>query len=165
MIEARDTFEIRKRMPVRFRMGNWRLIYQLSTHGCSYQTFYKNIEHQCPLVIAIKTDEGERIGCFLSTELKISRGYLGTPEAFVFRWGEGIEVFGGQGNAGNQFFAAGGRNELVVGGGRGSAIWVGGNMQAGTSQECETYRSPALTKKEQFKIVDIEVWVIGKYHY
>jgi hypothetical protein len=53
----------------------------------------------------------------------------------------------------------------MIGGGKGAAIWMGGNMKYGTSQECTTYGSPMLTTKEQFGIVDVEVWMITKHEY
>jgi LysM repeat protein len=133
ILDLQSVREIRKHVPTRFRMRNWKLAFQLSQHGCSFQTFYKNIERQWPLVIGIRTDSNERIGCFVSTELKISRGYLGTPDCFVFRIWENVEVFGTRGGR-NCFFVTGGKNELGVGsGGKGAAIWVGGNMQSGAS--------------------------------
>jgi hypothetical protein len=165
ILEALDVAAIRKRIPSRFQTGNWKLVYLLSTHGCSYQTFYQNIDHQWPLVIAIRTNQDERIGCFLCSELKIMRGYTGSPEAFVFRIREGFEAFGGHTVSGNALWAAGGRNELVIGGGGGAAIWLGESMEAGTSQECATYGSPMLTEKEQFRVVNVEVWVLTNCEY
>jgi hypothetical protein len=48
--------------------------------------------------------------------------------------------------------------ELAIGGGRGTAIFIGQDMLFGRSEPCETFGSPQLTMKDQFKIVELEAW-------
>jgi hypothetical protein len=69
IIEPPHIIEMRKRLPRRYRNGDWRLLFQLSTDGCSCQTLYDRAEGRWPLVVAVQTDSNDRIGAFLSSKL------------------------------------------------------------------------------------------------
>jgi hypothetical protein len=162
ILEPPHILELRKRLPRRNRNGDWRLLFQLSVDGCSYQTMYDRIGQAWPLVLALRTDIGDRIGAFLSSELKVSREYLGRPDCFVWRIRDEMEIFGGSGPPANRFFVACAADEIIVGGGDGAAIMIGDMFVSGRSQPCATYGSPMLTLKERFKIIDVEIWVVMK---
>jgi hypothetical protein len=163
IIDRKDAMQIQGNMPARFRGSMWRLMFQLSTHGCSYSTLYEQTEKQEPLILVIKTDADERIGAFLPIGLKRSRRYYGTGETFVCRFDPKVDVFRWcQGPESNEFFVASSTEELIVGGGGGAAIWIGDAMGNGRSEECKTFQSPRLTRVSSFRVVDVEVWKIGQ---
>jgi hypothetical protein len=160
ILRAADIAEIRRRLLRRNRNGDWRLLFQLSTDGCSYQTMYDKVRQCSPVVIAVKTEAGDRIGAFLSCELKISRGFIGQPDSFVWRVRAGVEFFGGSERPANRFFVACTADEIIVGGGDSAAIIIGDALMTGRSQRCATYGSPMLTEKERFRVIDFEVWAV-----
>jgi hypothetical protein len=162
ILEQQQILEIRKRLPRRNRNGDWRLLFQLSTDGCSYQTMYDKVGQSWPVVIAVRTDVGDRIGAFLSSELKVSRGYYGQPDSFVWRIKDTVEMFGGAGPPPNRFFVACTNEEIMIGGGNGAAIHVGEMLDIGRSRPCVTYGSPMLTQKERFQVIELEVWLVMK---
>jgi hypothetical protein len=163
IMERTDAIQIQGNMPPRFRGATWRLMFQLSTHGCSYSTLYEQTEKQEPLMLLVLTDGDERIGAFLPHGLKRSRRYYGTGETFVVRFRPKLDVFRwAQGPDSNEFFVASSTEELTVGGGGGAAIWMGDAMGAGRSDECKTFGSPRLTRGASFRVVDVEVWKIGQ---
>jgi hypothetical protein len=162
IIDEQHMIEIRKHLPRRNRNGDWHLLFQLSTDGCSCQTMYDKVAGRWPIIIGVKTDMNDRIGAFLSSELKIARGFTGQPDSFVWRIRDTIEMFGGSGPPANRLFVACGLDEIKIGGGDGTAIYMGSMFQIGTSQACMTYGSPMLTQKERFGIIDVEVWMISR---
>jgi hypothetical protein len=154
--------EMRRRFPRRHQNGNWQLLYQLSTDGCSMQTMYDKVAHKWPVVIAVKTDRDDRIGAFLTSELKVSRGYYGQPDSFVWRIQETVEMFGGSGPPPNRYFVSCVPDQINIGGGPEPAILIGDRFESGISRECTTYASPPLTERERFGIVDVEIWAVSK---
>jgi LysM repeat protein len=161
VFEEQAVREIRRRIPRTHRGRDWALAYRLSVDGCSYLTLYDRVRGACPLVIAAKTDSGDRFGAFLSCELKAARGFQGNGHIFVFKMDPEFQAFHWAGDANNSFLAAGDR-ELAVGGGGGSAFFIGADMLVGRSEPCDTFRSPQLTMKEQFKIVEFEAWRLAQ---
>lgn len=149
---------LRLHLPHRYRTGNWKLLFCLSKDGCSYRTFFSRTEKKHPVVMVLLTDGNERIGCFVSCGFMFSRHYYGSGETFVFRLQPSVEIF--KWAQGNEFFTCSTENEIAIGGGGASAIWIGGNLLNAFSESCPTFDSPSLTKEMRFKIVDLEVWQI-----
>jgi hypothetical protein len=163
ILGQRHILEIRNRLPRRSRNGDWKLLFQLSTDGCSYQTMFDKVAQCWPVVVAVRTDMNDRIGAFLSCELKISKGYVGQPDSFVWRINDAdtVEIFCGAVPPENRFFVACTADEMIIGG-DGAAIMIGDMFERGRSQPSATYGSPRLTQKERFRVLDVEVWVVMK---
>ena len=149
--------DLRSQMPYRYRNCNWNLLYQLSKHGTSYRTFFNCTEKAMPVVLLIKTDNGDKIGAYISSGLKFSKRYYGTGETFVFRFNPKCESFKWS-EGSNQFFVTSTSTEIGLGGGGSSAIWIDGDLFNGISEPCSTFNSPQLTKEYRFKCIEIEVW-------
>ena len=153
-----DVCGLRLHFPHRYRTGNWKLLFCLSKDGCSYRTFFSRTERKYPVVMVLKTDGDERIGCFVSCGFTFSRNYYGSGETFVFKLQPKLEIF--KWAQVNEFFTCCSENEIAVGGGGASAIWIGGSFLNAFSESCPTFNSPSLTKEMRFKVVDLEVWQI-----
>ena len=152
---------LRQRLPIRFRDSNWRLLFQLSQDGSSYQTFYERTERAAPVVLLLWADTGERFGGYVSTGFKYSRKYYGTGETFVFRFTDGgIDVYNWA--RANDYFTTSTDKELSIGGGTAAAIWLDACFLNGYSEECATFGSPTLTKNPHFKVLDVEVWSLER---
>ena len=152
---------IRRSVPYRFKNGNWHLLYQLSRDGSSYFTFYNRIQKKNPLILLILTDKEEKIGAYLSTGIHQSSRFYGSGESFVFSLFPHYECF--KWSQINNYFVSSTDNEIVIGGGGASAIWIDSKMASAYSGECETFSSPSLTTEPNFNILDIEVWSLDPF--
>ena len=158
ILSTAEILELRRSIPARFRNGSWRLLFCLSKHGCSYQTFFSRTEKKSPVILAILTDSGERLGCYTSSAFACSRRHYGSGETFVFKLQPQLQVF--RWSQANEFFTCSTSNEIAIGGGGSSAIWIDGNLLNAYSESCSTFNSPGLTQERSFKIKNIEAWQI-----
>jgi hypothetical protein len=158
-----DIRVIQANLPARVRGRPWQLVYQLSTHGCTYTALCGATARADAVVIGVLTTAGDRIGAFLPLGLRPSARYYGSGETFVFRTTPRVEVFrwAQDSDDGNSYFVATTMEDIAIGGGGAPAIWIGRNFVAGFSDTCPTFKSPQLTAQREFKIVDIEVWKVG----
>ena len=156
-----DVSRIRSGLPIRFKYASWLLLFQLSRDGKSYTTFYDKTQRHEPLVLVIRTADGDKLGAYVSNGLKMSRRYYGSGETFVFHFNPEYHDYHWSVTNGNQYFVASSREEIALGGGGSSAIWLDGEFRTGVSEPCKTYNSPALASKTRFEVLEVEVWVIG----
>jgi hypothetical protein len=161
VLEPAQFAQLRLSVPPRFRRGRWRLVYQMSRDGASLATLFQKTERTEPIVIALKTCDGEQIGAYVADGVRRSKRYYGRGETFVYKFSPVFEVFWAR-TGGNQFFVAGSADELAIGGGGASAIWIGVGVEHGYSDACSTFGSPALTREpgERFRIADLEARTI-----
>ncbi|OHT08834.1 hypothetical protein TRFO_22596 [Tritrichomonas foetus] len=153
-----DFTSLRTSLPYRYKNGNWRLLFQLSRDGCSYSSFFKRTENLYPIVLVLKTDNNERIGAFASRGFQFSQQYYGSGETFVFKLTPKYEFY--TWSQANKYFIASSEEEISIGGGGSSAIWIDGNLLSAFSESCSTFNSPGLTSNYNFKINDLEAWKI-----
>lgn len=156
-----DVPRIRGSLPTRFKYAGWLLLFQLSRDGKSYTTFYDKTQRHEPLVLLIRTADGEKIGAYISNGLKMSRRYYGSGETFVFKLNPEYTAYHWSIANGNQYFVASSCEEIALGGGGDSALWLDGEFRTGISEPCKTYNSPGLCSKTRFDVLEVEVWVIG----
>ncbi|KAF7247011.1 Oxidation resistance protein 1 [Varanus komodoensis] len=92
-----------------------------------------------------------------SEPFKVSDGFYGTGETFLFTFCPDFEIFKWTGD--NMFFLKGDMDALAFGGGGGEfALWLDGDLYHGRSHSCKTFGNHTLSKKEDFIIQDIEIW-------
>jgi LysM repeat protein len=152
---------IRSVLPIRFRTAPWKLLYQLSADGCSYQTLYQRTGQLTPLVLVMETDAHEKFGVYLPSGLRNSKDYYGTGETLLFRLSPAFQAFAWNRSTSNQLFTLSTLDELVVGGGS-PAIWLGPGLLEGYSEPCAIFASPRLTRHRHFRVMNAEVWRIGE---
>ncbi|XP_036193940.1 oxidation resistance protein 1 isoform X4 [Myotis myotis] len=106
----------------------------------------------------LQPDQIEKVfGALASEPFKVSDGFYGTGETFVFTFRPEFEVFKWTGD--NMFFIKGDMDSLAFGGGGGEfALWLDGDLYHGRSHSCKTFGNNTLSKKEDFFIQDIEIW-------
>jgi LysM repeat protein len=163
IFESRDVDQVRAAMPIRFRRSNWRQLYQLSVHGCSYRTVYERVRKAEPLLLFIQTDSQDRIGAYLPVGLEESRDYYGGGETFVFRLTPAFHPFGWCRSPANRCFTLSTADELSLGGGGSAAIWLGQSFYEGYSDACATFAPAPLTAHRHFRVIDVEVWAVGEH--
>ncbi|KAL4624754.1 oxidation resistance protein 1-like isoform X3 [Arapaima gigas] len=158
LLKADQIEKIARNLPPRTIGYPWSLAYSTSKHGMSIKTLYRAMQAQdSPVLLVIKDSDGQLFGALASEPFKISDGFYGTGETFLFTFYPAFEVFRWTGD--NMFFMKGDMDSLAFGGGGGEfGLWLDGDLYHGRSHSCKTFANRMLSKKEDFYIQDIEIW-------
>ncbi|XP_036899912.1 TLD domain-containing protein 2 isoform X8 [Sturnira hondurensis] len=157
---------------------SWSLAFCTARDGFSLRSLYRQMEgHSGPVLLALKDQDGQRttkffplqtarssapqmFGAFSSSEFRLSRGFYGTGETFLFSFSPQLKVFKWTGS--NSFFVKGDVDSLMMGSGSGQfGLWLDGDLYHGGSHPCATFNNEVLARREQFCIKDLEAWVLS----
>ncbi|XP_019112083.2 oxidation resistance protein 1a isoform X1 [Larimichthys crocea] len=158
LLEADQIEKLAKNLPPRTIGYPWTLVFGTSKHGMSIKTLYRAMQGQdTPVLMVIKDSDGQVFGALASEPFKVSDGFYGTGETFLFTFNPEFEVYKWTGD--NMFFIKGDMDSLAFGGGSGEfGLWLDGDLYHGRSHSCKTFGNPMLSKKEDFYVQDIEIW-------
>ncbi|XP_024122862.1 oxidation resistance protein 1a isoform X1 [Oryzias melastigma] len=158
LLEAEQIEKLAKNLPPRTIGYPWRLAFGTAKHGMSIKTLYRAMQGQdTPVLMVIKDSDGQVFGALASEPFKVSDGFYGTGETFLFSFYPEFEVYKWTGD--NMFFIKGDMDSLAFGGGSGEfGLWLDGDLYHGRSHSCKTFGNPMLSKKEDFFVQDIEIW-------
>jgi hypothetical protein len=156
ILNASEINQLRLALPYRMRKLSWEKLYAATEHGVSLSTMFARSERRMPILMVILTSERIKLGAYLPTGLKPLRGYSGSGETFVFHFTPEIQVY--RWSQKNTFFTSVSVDDIAVGGGSGSAIFLTGALKRGFSSPCDTFDSVMLTRKDQFDMIDVELW-------
>ncbi|ROL45052.1 Oxidation resistance protein 1 [Anabarilius grahami] len=150
--------QLAKHLPPRTIGYPWSLAFSTSKHGMSIKSLYRTMQGQdSPVLMVIKDSDGQLFGALASEPFKVSDGFYGTGETFVFSFCPELEVFKWTGD--NMFFIKGDPDSLAFGGGGGEfGLWLDGDLYHGRTHSCKTFGNPMLSKTEDFYVQDIEIW-------
>ncbi|XP_061676556.1 oxidation resistance protein 1a isoform X2 [Syngnathoides biaculeatus] len=158
LLEADQIEKLARNLPPRTIGYPWTLAFGTSKHGMSIKTLYRAMQGQdTPVLMVIKDSDGQVFGALASEPFKVSDGFYGTGETFLFTFNPAFEVYKWTGD--NMFFIKGDMDSLAFGGGSGEfGLWLDGDLYHGRSHSCKTFGNPMLSKKEDFYVQDIEIW-------
>ncbi|XP_060717320.1 oxidation resistance protein 1a isoform X2 [Tachysurus vachellii] len=158
LLEAEQIEKLAKHLPPRTIGYPWTLAFSTSKHGMSIKTLYRIMQGQdSPVLLVIKDSDGQVFGALASEPFKVSDGFYGTGETFLFSFYPQFEVYKWTGD--NMFFIKGDMDSLAFGGGSGEfGLWLDGDLYHGRSHSCKTFGNPMLSTKEDFFVQDIEIW-------
>ncbi|KAG7470124.1 hypothetical protein MATL_G00135900 [Megalops atlanticus] len=158
LLQADQIEKLAKHLPPRTIGYPWTLAFGTAKHGMSIKTLYRAMQGQdTPVLMVIKDSDGEVFGALASEPFKVSDGFYGTGETFLFSFYPEFEVFKWTGD--NMFFIKGDMDSLAFGGGGGEfGLWLDGDLYHGRSHSCKTFGNPMLSRKEDFYVQDIEIW-------
>lgn len=79
----------------------WRLAYSPRVHGVSIHTLHRRMAEEGPSLLIVQDHDGQVFGGFASAPWKVSDGYFGTGETFVFKFkkrqpGPGVAQWAGE---------------------------------------------------------------------
>uniref|UniRef100_A0A3B3YXG5 TLDc domain-containing protein n=1 Tax=Poecilia mexicana TaxID=48701 RepID=A0A3B3YXG5_9TELE len=156
LLEADQIEKLARNLPPRTIGYPWTLAFGTSKHGMSIKTLYRAMQGQdTPVLLVIKDSDGQVFGALASEPFKVSDGFYGTGETFLFTFNPEFEVYKWTGD--NMFFIKGDMDSLAFGGGSGEfGLWLDGDLYHGRSHSCKTFGNPMLSKKEDFYVQDIE---------
>ncbi|KAM6142542.1 oxidation resistance protein 1 isoform 2-T2 [Phoenicopterus ruber ruber] len=158
LLQPEQIEKLTKSLPPRTIGYPWTLAYSTAKHGMSLKTLYRTmVGLDTPVLLVIKDSDGQVFGALASEPFKVSDGFYGTGETFMFTFSPDFEVFKWTGD--NMFFIKGDMDSLAFGGGGGEfALWLDGDLYHGRSHSCKTFGNHTLSKREDFIIQDIEIW-------
>ncbi|XP_054477089.1 oxidation resistance protein 1a isoform X2 [Anoplopoma fimbria] len=158
LLEADQIEKLARNLPPRTIGYPWTLAFGTSKHGMSIKSLYRAMQGQdTPVLMVIKDSDGQVFGALASEPFKVSDGFYGTGETFLFTFNPEFEVYKWTGD--NMFFMKGDMDSLAFGGGSGEfGLWLDGDLYHGRSHSCKTFGNPMLSKKEDFYVQDIEIW-------
>uniref|UniRef100_A0A8C2CQ63 Oxidation resistance protein 1 n=1 Tax=Cyprinus carpio TaxID=7962 RepID=A0A8C2CQ63_CYPCA len=158
LLEAEQIEKLAKHLPPRTVGYPWNLAFSTSKHGMSIKTLYRAMQDQdSPMLLVIKDSDGQIFGALASEPFKVSEGFYGTGETFLFTFYPEFEAYKWTGD--NLFFIKGDMDSLAFGGGSGEfGLWLDGDLYHGRSHSCKTFGNPMLSMKEDFFVQDIEIW-------
>ncbi|RXN20313.1 oxidation resistance 1-like isoform X2 [Labeo rohita] len=158
LLEAEQIEKLAKHLPPRTIGYPWNLAFSTSKHGMSIKTLYRAMQDQdSPMLLVIKDSDGQIFGALASEPFKVSEGFYGTGETFLFTFYPEFEAYKWTGD--NLFFIKGDMDSLAFGGGSGEfGLWLDGDLYHGRSHSCKTFGNPMLSMKEDFFVQDIEIW-------
>ncbi|MBN3301931.1 OXR1 protein, partial [Amia calva] len=158
ILEAADIQQISNHLPPRTVGHSWKLTYSTSVHGSSLKTLYRKLAHsESPGLLVIKDFHNQVFGSFMSHSLRPSETFYGTGETFLFTFYPEFKCFYWTGE--NSFFIKGDLDSIAIGGGSGHfGLWLDENLYLGRSSSCSTFNNSPLSKTDDFRVMEIEVW-------
>nr|XP_019605764.1 PREDICTED: TLD domain-containing protein 2 isoform X2 [Rhinolophus sinicus] len=148
-------------LPPRVTGHSWSLAFCTSRDGFSLRSLYRRMEgHSGPVLLVLRDQDGQKFGAFSSSALRLSKGFYGTGETFLFSFSPQLKVFKWTGN--NSFFVKGDLDSLMMGSGSGQfGLWLDGDLYHGGSHPCATFNNEVLARQEQFCIMELEAWALS----
>ncbi|KAM7124996.1 TLD domain-containing protein 2 isoform 3-T5 [Molossus nigricans] len=146
---------------IRVTGHSWSLAFCTARDGFSLRSLYRRMEgHSGPALLVLKDQDGQMFGAFSSSAFRLSKGFYGTGETFLFSFSPQLKVFKWTGS--NSFFVKGDLDSLMMGSGSGQfGLWLDGDLYHGGSHPCATFNNEVLARQEQFCIKELEAWVLS----
>ncbi|XP_021102500.1 TLD domain-containing protein 2 isoform X3 [Heterocephalus glaber] len=161
VLGASEIRQLSLHLPPRVTSHPWSLAFGTSRDGFSLQRLYRQMEGcSGPVLLVLRDQEGQMFGAFCSSSLRLSKGFYGTGETFLFSFSPQLKVFKWTGS--NSFFVKGDWDSLMMGSGSGQfGLWLDGDLYHGRSHPCATFNNEVLARQEQFYIRELEAWVLS----
>lgn len=76
-------------MPGLYKIARWNLLYRISEHGVSQNTFYQRLGGAPASLIIIEDENGHKFGAMVHENWERSNHFYGSAETFVFTFRDG----------------------------------------------------------------------------
>eukprot|EP01062_Namystynia_karyoxenos_P026968 TRINITY_DN20802_c0_g1_i1.p1 TRINITY_DN20802_c0_g1~~TRINITY_DN20802_c0_g1_i1.p1 ORF type:complete len:532 (+),score=67.18 TRINITY_DN20802_c0_g1_i1:85-1596(+) len=148
----------------------WYVVHSTDEHGFSCRELRRRTAGLRDLLLVLGTAEGDTLGAFMSrAPPQQTQNFDGCGETFVWTFRQGrLHVY--RWSRKNDFFIrsfADGSFGLGGGGdGAAQALFVGADLQYGSTAPCATYDSPSLLgarpdAEARFELARVELWAFG----
>nr|XP_031543703.1 TLD domain-containing protein 2 isoform X1 [Vicugna pacos]XP_031543704.1 TLD domain-containing protein 2 isoform X1 [Vicugna pacos] len=168
VLGASEIRQLSLHLPPRLTGRSWSLAFCTSRDGFSLRSLYRQMEgHSGPALLVLRDQDGQMFGAFSSSAIRLSKGFYGTGETFLFSFYPQLkvmfltfQVFKWTGR--NSFFVKGDLDSLMMGCDSGHfGLWLDGDLYHGVSHPCATFNNEVLARQEQFCIKELEAWVLS----
>ncbi|XP_032206635.1 TLD domain-containing protein 2 isoform X2 [Mustela erminea] len=161
VLGASEIRQLSLHLPARVMGHPWSLAFCTSRDGFSLRSLYRQMEgHSGPVLLVLRDQDGQMFGAFSSSAIRLSKGFYGTGETFLFSFSPQLKVFKWTGS--NSFFVKGDLDSLMMGSSSGQfGLWLDGDLYRGGSHPCATFNNEVLARQEQFCIKELEAWVLS----
>uniref|UniRef100_A0A4W5M709 TLDc domain-containing protein n=1 Tax=Hucho hucho TaxID=62062 RepID=A0A4W5M709_9TELE len=158
ILDASLVRELSVELPPRTVGHTWQLAYSTSRHGSSLKSLYRRLKgSDSPVLMVIKDSLNQVFGSFLSHPLRPSETFYGTGETFLFMLLPRFKCFRWTGE--NSFFIKGDLDSFAIGGGSGHfGLWLDEMLYLGRSSPCYTFNNCCLSERDDFHVMELEVW-------
>nr|XP_031289721.1 TLD domain-containing protein 2 isoform X4 [Camelus dromedarius]XP_045376923.1 TLD domain-containing protein 2 isoform X4 [Camelus bactrianus] len=121
VLGASEIRQLSLHLPPRLTGRSWSLAFCTSRDGFSLRSLYRQMEgHSGPALLVLRDQDGQMFGAFSSSAIRLSKGFYGTGETFLFSFSPQLKVFKWTGR--NSFFVKGDLDSLMMGCGRNKSV-------------------------------------------
>ena len=170
--------QLRSYMPALTRLPrSWTLLYSIDQHGISLNTLYSRCEPKPPntpgvakgALVAVKDANDALFGIWVEDGLRLSKGYYGSGESFMWRYEKNKDLTVYKWTGLNEYVALCEPDSISFGGGDGHyGLYIDSSLLDGSSAPCPTFGNDTLCSRGSrrgvsvaFDIVGLEVWGVG----
>ncbi|KAF9191751.1 hypothetical protein BGZ51_006807 [Haplosporangium sp. Z 767] len=145
-----------------------RLLFSSKTSGASFSTLLQKIMYQGPTLVVMKDEDGYIFGAYADQDWEQGPKFYGSDRSFLFTLRPKFRVYRPSGVNSNFQYLDSGTKTLPNGMGFGGqlryfGLWLASDFHSGQSAAeplCSTYQSPRLSKQQDFKLDEMEVWQV-----
>ncbi|KAG0058414.1 hypothetical protein BGZ89_001302 [Linnemannia elongata] len=146
-----------------------KLLFSSKISGASFSTLLQKITYQGPTLIVMKDEDGYIFGAYADQNWEQGPKFYGTDRSFLFTIRPKFRIYRpSQGVNSNFQYLDSGTKTLPNGIGFGGqlryfGLWLASDFQTGQSAAeplCSTFQSPRLSKHQNFKLDEMEVWQV-----
>ncbi|KAF9157552.1 hypothetical protein DFQ26_008610 [Actinomortierella ambigua] len=146
----------------------FRLLFSSKTSGASFSTLLQKILYQGPTIMIMKDEDGYIFGAYADADWEQGPKFYGTDRSFLFTIYPQFRIYRPTRVNQNYQYLDSGTKTLPNGIGFGGqfryfGLWLASDFCSGHSAAepiCSTYGSPRLSKQQQFKLDELEVWQV-----
>lgn len=144
-----------------YRNMNWVLLYRMSEHGVSMNTFIERIKGHNATLVIMEDKSKFKFGGFCAEEWVKSNKFFGTGDNFVFTFKDLDEIEMWHATGENSMFQFCDNSGFGLGGGLHGgrfAVFLGDDLWRGSSVKTECFYNECLSGTTDFECIDLEVW-------
>ncbi|KAF9420469.1 hypothetical protein BGZ94_009109 [Podila epigama] len=145
-----------------------KLLFSSKLSGASFSTLLQKMTYQGPTLVIMKDEDGYVFGAYADQDWEQGPKFYGTDRSFLFTIRPKFRIYRPTHVNNHYQYLDSGTKTLPNGMGFGGqlryfGLWLASDFQSGQSAAepyCSTYNSPRLSKEQNFKLDEMEVWQI-----
>ncbi|KAG0040164.1 hypothetical protein BGZ82_004823 [Podila clonocystis] len=145
-----------------------KLLFSSKTSGASFSTLLQKVTYQGPTLVIMKDEDGYIFGAYADQDWEQGPKFYGTDRSFLFTIRPTFRIYRPTRVNSNFQYLDSGTKTLPNGMGFGGqlryfGLWLASDFQSGQSAAepfCSTFQSPRLSKQQNFKLEEMEVWQV-----
>jgi hypothetical protein len=148
-------------MPGLYKIAQWKLLYRMSEHGVSMNTFYKLVGGAPATLVIVEDENHHKFGAMVHENWEQRTKFYGSSETFLFTFRDTDNITHWEATGKNEMYQYSDHKCIGFGGGTDSgrfALYLGDNMYRGNSSRTACFENDVLSSRPEFACVQLEVW-------